>query len=255
MFFVLSKILSFFLQPFIWALLLLILGVWIKKNTLKKRFYLGSLIIFLFFSNTVIFSEFTRLWEEEGVKYEYLKTYDIGIVLGGMTEFNNDLNRLSIRRGGDRVWQAIQLYKIEKIDKILISGAHGYLIDRGLNEAIQMKEDLIRMGIPGEDILTESNSKNTYQNAVESKQIIDAMEDEVSILLITSAIHMKRAKACFAKAGFTNVDVFSTDHYTGSVRGYQLDQYLIPNIGTLGNWNYLIKEWVGYVIYSLVGYT
>jgi len=67
-------------------------------------------------------------------------------------------------------------------------------------------------------------------------------------------LHMKRSEACFKKVGFINFGIFSTDHYTGSKRGYQFDQYLIPNIGTLGTWNYLIKEWVGYMVYSIVGY-
>ncbi|MFK8038478.1 MAG: YdcF family protein [Crocinitomicaceae bacterium] len=176
------------------------------------------------------------------------------MVLGGMSEYNNDLKRLSIRRGGDRIWQAIQLYKKRKVKKILISGANGHLIDKGLVEATQMKSDLLNMGIPAGDIITESISRNTHENAVETKIIIGKLPYRPKILLVTSALHMKRAVACFKAAGFSEFDVFTTDHFTGKKRGYLLDQFVVPNIGILASWNYLIKEWVGYLTYKLVGY-
>ena len=74
------------------------------------------------------------------------------------------------------------------------------------------------------------------------------------MLLVTSALHMKRAKACFEKAGFEHFDCFTTDHYTGSKRGYDFDQYIVPDISTLVNWEKLSKEWVGYVVYWMMGY-
>lgn len=254
MFFVLSKLLTFFLQPFVWVLILLIMGVLIKKTRLKNFFLKLSLLVLLFFSNTVIFSEFTRMWEIKGVEHDNVKMYDVAIVLGGMSEYNNDLKRLSIRRGGDRIWQTIQLYKLGKVNTILISGANGHLIDKGLIEAIQMKSDLVKMGILETDILTESKSRNTHENALETKKIIDKLKFNPKILLVTSASHMKRAKACFKKVGFSNFDVFTTDHFTGENRGYLFSQFFVPDAGVLTSWNYLIKEWIGYLVYAIMGY-
>jgi len=208
----------------------------------------------LFFTNNVIFLEFTRFWEVKGTKIENVKHYDVAIVLGGIAEYNNDLERLSIRRGGDRLWQAIHLYHIGKVDKILISGDSGYMVDKGLNEASQFKSILIDEGIPDEDILVETISKNTYQNAVESKKVLDSIPEEESVLLVTSAIHMRRSIACFEKAGFKNFGTFTTDHFTGPTRGYYFDQYIIPNESVLTDWHKLIHEWVGYVTYWAIGY-
>ena len=254
MFFYLSKLLSVLFNPFIWGLILLVISLLSKKIKLKKKSFSSSILILVFFSNTVIFLEFTRLWEEEGTKIENVKHYDVGVVLGGIAEYNNDLERLSIRRGGDRIWQAIHLYHIGKIDKILISGDSGYMVDKGLNEAIQLKALLIQEKIPKEDILVETVSKNTYQNAFETKKIIEGIPEIESVLLITSALHMKRSKACFKKVGFTNFDTFTTDHYTGSSRNYYFDQYVIPNESVLMDWDRLIHEWVGYVTYWMMGY-
>ena len=129
------------------------------------------------------------------------------------------------------------------------------MIENGLKEAFQFKQVLVEEGIPQEDILVESVSKNTYQNAVESKNVLDALlPGNESILLITSAIHMKRSIACFEKAGFRPFDTFSTDHYTRSKRGYYLDEYIIPNESVLSDWHKLIHEWVGYLTYWMMGY-
>lgn len=254
MFFILSKVLSYLINPFNWILFFLLFA-WITKNSYRKKlFFKTGIILLLFFTNNVIFLEFARLWEPEGKKIEKVGHYDVAVVLGGMAEYNNDLDRISLRRGGDRIWQAIHLYHIDKVDKILMSGDSGYLVDKGLNEAEQFKQILMEECIPEEDILVESVSKNTYQNALESKKILDKTPQQEKVLLVTSALHMRRSKACFKKVGFKNFDTFTTDHYTGPTRGYYFDQYIIPNESVLTDWNKLIHEWVGYMTYWLVGY-
>jgi len=254
MFFYLSKVLLFSINPFIWVLVLLSVSVFSKRKKLKKKTLIVGLILLFVFSNNVIFLEFTRLWEEQGTKIENVKQYNVGVVLGGIAEYNNDLERLSIRRGGDRIWQAIHLYHVGKIDKILISGDSGYMVDKGLNEAKQLKELMVQEQIPSDDILIETISKNTYQNALESKKVLDNTPEKESVLLITSALHMKRSIACFRKVGFTDFDYFTTDHFTGESRSYYFDQYIIPNESVLTDWHRLIHEWVGYVTYWVMGY-
>jgi uncharacterized SAM-binding protein YcdF (DUF218 family) len=254
MFFILSKVLSFLTYPFTWILIALLISWFSKKPFLSRYSFRGAIIAMLVFSNSVIFLEFARFWEPDGMKIEEVSHYDCAVVLGGMAEWDNNHERLSIRRGGDRIWQAINLYHLGKIDKILISGDNGYLSSNGLREADQFKEVMIQNGIPSADILVESKSKNTYQNAVESKKILDQHTAIKSILLITSALHMKRASACFKKVGFKNFDTFSTDHYTGTKRGYSFDQYIIPDASTMIDWHRLIHEWIGYLTYSIRGY-
>lgn len=254
MFFVLSKILSFLVHPFTWILMLVAFGWISKKPNRKKWSFRIAGIAALFFSNTVIFCEFTRLWEPDGTKIEEVGHYDVAIVLGGMAEYDNNLERLSLRRGGDRLWQAMHLYHLGKVDKIMIVGANGDIFEKGLEEAIQFEEVLLDFGIPQSDIIVEENSKNTYQNAVESKKILDARPEIESMLLVTSALHMRRSQACFEKAGFTDFDTFTTDHFTGEKRGYTFEQFIVPNISNMTDWSKLIHEWVGYVSYWMAGY-
>ena len=254
MFFILSKALLFLLSPFTW-LVVAVFGAFLwKKEKGRKRFKWTALILFLFFTNTVIFSEFCRLWEVPGKKIGDVKRFEVGIVLTGMAEYNTDLNVISIRRGGDRIWQAITLYHEGKIKKILISGDSGYITDRGLHEAKQMKEVLIGWGIPEIDIITEEKSRNTYENAVETKKLLNRSYPHFTkFILITSGSHMKRAKGCFDKAGL-KCDTYYTDLYTGPNRNYFWDQYFIPSVSNFENWNHLMKEVIGYQTYDLIGY-
>lgn len=254
MFFLLSKTLIFFTQPFVWFVLAMIWWVFTKKPQRRKLIGTTLVVAVLFFSNTFIFLEVCRLYEDQGVKIEKVGSYDLGIVLTGFGEYNNDLQRLRLHHNGDRMWQTLSLYHSGKIDKIMISGDTGFLTDRGLHEAEQTEDVLLKWGIQAEDIITENKSRNTYENAKFSAALLrDSFPELKKILLITSGTHMPRAIACFEKQGL-QVDAFSTGHYTGKSRGYMASQYFIPSSETLSFWEYLLKEWVGYVVYDIVGY-
>jgi uncharacterized SAM-binding protein YcdF (DUF218 family) len=252
MFFVLSKILALFISPLFWVLLCLALGYFLKNAKLKKRFYIASLSLFLFFSNGFIFDEFMRAYEPDGVKYNDVAYHDVAIVLGGMAYYNNDLDRLNFGWGSDRIFQALYLYKQGKVGKILISGDSGALGDDGLDEAKQVKQYLVDLGFNSEDILTETKSKNTYENAAFSTKIIRSDPSLKSYLLVTSGYHMPRAKACFKKQGL-KVTPFPVDLFTGA-RYFSLRKLFIPSIETMNNWHILTHEWMGYIAYKFAGY-
>ena len=254
MFFILSKVFAFLTHPFSWILILLLIALFTRRPRLNRWSFRAAIISLLFFSNTVIFLEFARWWEPEGKQIEEVEHYDCAIILGGMAEWDNTNERLSIRRGGDRIWQAIHLFHLGKVDRLLISGANGFVTDDKLDEANQFKAVLVDNGIPDSLILVETISKNTHENAVETKKVLAKHPEIKSLLLITSALHMPRAKACFTKAGFTDFDTFTTDHYTGKERAYKLDQFVVPNVSTLVCWKLLIKEWIGYTVYWMMGY-
>lgn len=254
MFFILSKVLLFLISPFFWLVLCLAVALFHSNVKYKNRARIASIILFLFFSNTFIFNEFCRKWEIHGTAIESVGNYEVGIVLSGMAEYNNDINTLSIKRTADRIWQAISLYKAGKIKKLLITGKSGYISDRGLDEANQFKDVLVGWGIPSNDIITETISKNTHENALETKKVLNTSYPHVdTCLLITSATHMRRSLGCFTKQEIKCIP-FSTNLHTGPKRSFYWDQVLIPNVDNFSEWNQLIKEWFGYVTYKIVGY-
>lgn len=254
MFFILSKATLFLLSPFTWFVVSSLIFLFWKKQRVKTIAKWSSLALIVLFTNPFLFLEAARIWEVHGTTLENTKRYDVGIVLTGMAEYDTELNRISIRRGGDRIWQAISLYKMKKIKKILISGDSGYITDRGLHEAKQFKTTLVLWGIPEQDIITEETSRNTHENAVETQNILNRSYPHLTrYLLITSGLHMRRSIACFENEKM-KVTPFSTDLFTSEKRSYFWDQYFIPNVDYLEKWNHLTKEIFGYLTYDLVGY-
>jgi uncharacterized SAM-binding protein YcdF (DUF218 family) len=253
MFFFFSKVLVFVLSPFLWFLLSLFTFFILKNEYWKKRFKFLTVSLFLFFSNSFIIESLVQNWEEPGQKIEQIQQHDIGIVLSGMFEYNGDLQVLSVRRGADRIWQAISLYKAKRIKKILISGDSGFIIRSGLHEATQTKEILVEWGIPKEDIIIENKSQNTHENAVKTTKLLHERYANQRFLLITSALHMNRASSCFRKAGL-KFSIFSTDHYSKKKNNEITPDKFLPSVDSFVLWEAYLKEVVGYFVYYLQGY-
>ncbi len=250
MFFYLSKILEIFLSPFLWLLIILALAIyWPKK---RKILLVLSLSLFCLLGNRFLADELMRAWE--GPDYQPSPTsYDAGILLGGgIVQYNKHQNKLIFRHNTDRLFQTIDLYHSGKIKKIILSGGSGDMYERETREAALLYTYLTRIGIPAVDILVDSLSDNTHENAVNTVDIIKKDKNIRSCLLITSAFHMRRAKACFAKEGLV-CHPFPTNRLTGP-RLYRPDHLLIPHVSGFLTYQNLLHEYIGYVVYLWMGY-
>ena len=252
MFFILSKVLTFIITPIVWLTGLVIYSLFSKNPQRKRKTLIAALIILVFFSNPFILNECMRNWEIPAIKNETLETYDAGIVLGGMISYDSNLDRVQFYRGSDRLLQAVSLYRKGKIKKIFFTGGSGSINYPDIKEAPLVKKYILSIGIPEEDIIIESESKNTHENAIFSKQVLDKNFPTGKHLLFTSAFHMRRSIDCFEKAGIT-VTPYSTDRFSGE-RKFELDHLIVPNAETFQNWYFLIHEMVGFLVYKIAGY-
>jgi uncharacterized SAM-binding protein YcdF (DUF218 family) len=253
LFFIISKILDFLIEPLVWLIVLLVVSLLSKNPKRKRRFLLTAIVLLVVFSNSFLLDEAMRAWETPATKISALTgTYDAGIVLSGMVTYDNSFDRIQFNRRNDRLMQAISLYKMKKIKKIVFSGGSGSLVYTYLKESEMVKKFLVEIGIPAEDIIIENKSNNTRENAIFTKDILQHEFPNGKFLLFTSAFHMRRAVACFKKAGI-EVTPYSTDRYSGP-RKYYPDHLLVPNAGTLFDWNSLLHEIIGYGIYKIMGY-
>jgi len=252
MFFVLSKILNVLFSPLVWVLLLILSGFLIRKNY-RKTLHGAALLILLVFSNGALFQGVARIWEPNPVSPELLsgKSSTI-VVLGGMASENkfNGLPRFA--GSSDRFWQGYYLLKAGFADTLLISGGLGSLFDDQRSEGELWEEYLQRTDLMDENIIIESTSRNTYENALNSAALFEREQRTKRIILVTSAFHMPRARACFENQGF-EIEVFPADP-VASVRPLQWKDYLIPSAGVLEAWGILIREWAGIVMYKMNGY-
>ncbi len=254
MFFFLSKILAFLIVPYTWlffGLLFLLKKVW---NTPFKKWVLGLTIFMYVISNSFLMDEVVRAWEycDDDI---YLKDtrYDIAIVLGGMGRIDERQQRFDFGFSGDRLFQALELYHKKRIGKLLITGGSGSISKPNHREAVYIKKYLRSISVPDSAIIIENNSKNTYENAIFTKHMLDSMQFKGSVLLVTSSFHMRRSLAIFNKAGYKNLTPYITNKFTGE-RKLGFDYCLIPNVEAVFSLNLILHEMAGYMTYKLKGY-
>jgi len=252
MFFIVSKILHFLISPITWVFILLLLSFFYKTPKKKKRFLAIAIAVFYFFSNAFILDEVFRAYEERDQQFDAIAQHDIVIVLGGFTTYDSQSQLEQFHLSTDRFLHSIQLYKTGKVKKIMLVGGSGSISNPAEKEGVILQKFLLKMGIPKRDIIVESQSKNTRENALNATAIIKESYPNATCILVTSGYHMPRAKQCFKKVGLA-VTPFSVDHY-GGVRKFDFDHLFIPTTFAILKWDMLIHEWVGFLSYKLAGY-
>lgn len=253
MFFFLSKTLNYLMMPLVIITVLFILSALFKKKW-RKRCFISGLVLLLLFSNEFIANELMTVWEIPATPYkEIKKKYEWGILLSGVTKAEMKPNdRVYFSRGADRVIHTVQLYKLGIIKKILVSGGSGRLLDIGEQESNDLADAIILMGVNPEDIVIESDSRNTHESAMAVKKILLERTKPNQCILITSGYHMRRSIGCFNKLDW-QMDSFSAD-FLSHPRSFTFDILFIPKIDALTTWHHLFKETVGYISYSVAGY-
>ncbi|MFD2513543.1 YdcF family protein [Pontibacter locisalis] len=253
MFFILSKTLHFLLMPYIWVIVLMLLALFLKSQKWKRISLISSLAILIVLSNPLLSNEAWRAWEVKPMPVKDVVDYDVAVILTGVTSYREDVpDRIHTSKGSDRFLHPLQLYRMGKVKKFLVTGGSGYILKDRIPEADQIKEILLLAGVPETDIITESNSRNTRENALHTAQQLQRHPEWKKVLLVTSAFHMRRAAACFSKAG-VKADSFTADFY-GYERRFTPDELIIPNIASFSSWHLLIHEVTGFVVYKILGY-
>lgn len=255
MFFYLSQFLSFLAMPLTLIIVFFVAGFILRKKAFAKKLMLTGFIMLLFFSNPFI-SNLTMLsWEPDFKAFDTLPEYEVGIVLTGVTNLSKTaFDRTFFDKGADRVTHAIQLYKLGKIKKILITGGQGLNPVNPNTEAEWLRDVMLLAEIPEEDIMVENQAKNTYQNAVLAKETLkeNGYSLDQEFLLITSAFHMYRSKGCFDKVGF-QTETFPVDYYSHDVK-FGIPNLFYPDPNSISTWHRLFKEWIGISMYKVAGY-
>jgi uncharacterized SAM-binding protein YcdF (DUF218 family) len=254
MFFFFSKTAGYLAQPMVIVCLVFLAGFIVKKPRLKKGLRIASLILFIIFSNQFLAYTAMRAWEIRPVPFaEVDGVYDYGVVLTGITKGQaGPGDRVYFGDGVDRATHSMQLYKLGIIKKMIISGGSGKLLGGGVLEADELATFMVLAGVRPEDIVIENKSRNTHESAVEVGSLLNDMPGSKRLLLITSGYHLRRARACFIKAGLP-IDIFSTNPlaFPGTL---SLDMFIVPKAEAFRVWHTLFKEWTGMIAYKLAGY-
>jgi SanA protein len=122
----------------------------------------------------------------------------------------------------DRLDTAIQLYKLGKVQKLLISGDHG---TTAYDEVNAMLKYCVDRGIPDEDVFTDHAGFDTYDTMYRARDVFKVTD----CLIVTQGFHVPRA-------------VYTARHLgldaTGVVADIQTYQ---------GEWKSSMREWAARV--------
>jgi uncharacterized SAM-binding protein YcdF (DUF218 family) len=240
-------------MPLTWILAFLLYAIFTKNVKSRKKSLVIATTLLLFFTNPFIVNEAWLLWEVPPTPYSKVQHYDAAIILTGISNTDKSpKDRIYTDKGADRVLQPMRLYKAGYVKKIIISGGSGSLTNKESSEAADLKTILVCSGVPGNDVLLEERSRNTHENAVFTKSILQQHPEYKKLLLVTSAFHLRRAAACFKKEGI-KADAFSVDFYTSDRSFFPID-LIVPQEYSLYLWQKLFHEVLGYIVYDLVGY-
>lgn len=129
---------------------------------------------------------------------------------------------------------------------VVVSG--GKVFEHLDAEAPVVARVLADLGVPAEKIITEGNSRDTSENARYTKRILDEKGFRTP-LLVTSAYHMPRSVALFAKAGVAATPV-PAGFRTWKGKPYRWVDYL-PSAGALLSSTTALREYLGLAYYGI----
>ena len=257
MFLFLSKLLTPLVHPLgaaavLWAAALVLR--WRGRPAAPRRALLGGVAVVLVASNPMAASLLLGSLEARypPAPVEEYPRVDAIVVLGGST-LPPLPPRLEVEVTGsfDRVLHGLRLLRAGKAPRLILSGgAIPWLAGTDLPEAERMARLAAEYGVQPGELLLESRSRNTRENAVETRRLLRERGMN-RVLLVTSARHMPRAAAVFRKAGVDFVPA-PTD-FRIAARPFS-PWRLLPDMEALDASSRAVKEYVGLVVYRLRGW-
>ena len=177
---------------------------------------------------------------------------DVAIILGGaVSQPAPPRVDLDLNKSSDRILQAARLYKAGRVKRVLVTGGNVPWRPDIQPEAELIRSLLVDWGVPFGAVVIAGESRNTYENALEIKEMW-SKEPFQSALLITSAHHMPRAMAVFKKLGVP-VTASATD--IEALKGVPASPLRwLPDVHALVMTTMSVKEWIGYWAYRWRGY-
>jgi uncharacterized SAM-binding protein YcdF (DUF218 family) len=258
----LSKLLPLFVYPLGLACLLLLVALFtVWKQPRWTALLIGlAFVILLLGGNGAIANEVVYSLEKQYLPPAELPQADAIVVLGGAVRSQFPPRPwIDVSEAGDRPIHGAQLYRQGKAPLVILSGGRIEWQGGGPPESGDMAKLVEALGVPATAIVQDPTSLNTYENAVNVKQILD-QRGLKQILLVTSATHMPRAIQIFKKLGIDAVpaptDFLISEQERREPVSTPQGKILatLPEAENLHRLTRAIKEYIGIGVYRLRGW-
>jgi uncharacterized SAM-binding protein YcdF (DUF218 family) len=158
----------------------------------------------------------------------------------------------------DRISYAGEIYKEALGGVVIVSAGPRPDIEGQIAEADEVEKLLVDMGVDSDDILLDRFSVNLRQSAIATRNILNKYGLEPTVILVTSALQMPRAKLAFNSAGInvinapTDFNTFeSDDTFQQRVTGADF----FPNAEALLLTTRVLEEYWGLFYYFVRGWS
>ena len=264
MFVYISKLLPQFVYPLGLGFILLIFAACFIKNRHKTALGLSIIVLLILFlaGNRMVSASLAKNLEWRYMPPEELPQAEMIVLLGGGTESADYPREMAeVNSAGDRVIHAAWLYKEGAAPYILLSGGNLEFSEmRGTTPAVEMRQLLELLEVPGEAFWIQEESENTYEDAVYTTAMLRE-KGITRIILVTSAMHMPRSVALFEKQGLEVIpsptDFTITERSWQELTALKANQILLnimPNASSLSLTTNVLKEHLGMAVYRMRGW-
>jgi uncharacterized SAM-binding protein YcdF (DUF218 family) len=255
MFHIASKILFFLAQPSNLAVFLLAVGFILYRSRPSAARWpitggFGWIVLagFLPLGNALILPLEQRFEKYQPALPEGAVTGII--VLGGFEDgwVTSGRGGLAVNEAAERLTETVRIAHLRPMTKIVFTGGVGDLFG-GAEAGAAIRQYFMDAGISPERIIIENASRDTYENAVLTRRMLNPTQQDCWLLL-TSAYHLPRAVGAFRQVGF-NVIPYPVDFRTRDAG----DLLRPPGSVAAGlqRADLAIKEWIGLIAYRIAG--
>jgi uncharacterized SAM-binding protein YcdF (DUF218 family) len=256
MFFILSKTVAFLLLPSNILILLGVAGLALLATRFARagrRLLVASLALLALAGFAPIGNMLLHQLESRFPPWDPSRGAPDGIIVlgGGITKgLSLDYGEPVISGDGGRLIALAKLAREYPNARIVYAGGDANLTGTKIPETVFLLPLLDSFGVPRARVMLEDRSRNTEENAVFTKELVQPKPGE-RWLLVTSARHMPRAIGCFRRVGFA-VEAYPVAWH--SRRELRLAPMGILS-GGLGRLDTAVHEWIGLVTYWVTGRT
>ena len=252
MLFIIKKIISAFLLPLPFIVLILTVGLLLLWFTKKQKSGKIIITIGLFLLIVLGLRPVTDriILPLENSFPKYVKTQKIPdvkyiAVLGAGQLFEKKVPVSSYLPPAAifRLIEGIRIYKENQGSKLIFSGYGG---SNKISCAEVMAEVAELLGVPEKDIIQEPDPKDTHDEAIAIHKIVN---DE-PFVLVTSAAHMKRSVLLFKKQGMNPIPA-PTDYLARQKVNFHIP---LPNSGSFRKVESAIHEYLGIIWAKIRGF-
>lgn len=189
----------------------------VKNISLKKFYYIYKTMIIIFISSFILVEGMIIFNINEGENITNIDNIDTMIVLGARLDGDKVSNTLKLRLD-----KAIEYYNKHKNINIIVSG--GKTNSSDISEALAMENYLIANGVNKNNIIKEDKATSTLENIIYSKKILEDINYNGKVLIVTSDFHLFRGRLIASILGIENKGICSKSELSKRIY-YMIKEY------------------------------